>query len=229
MCVFSLPRAMFIVCIFVPHLNTLRPRRNEQHFADYIFKRIFFNEKVWISMKMLLYFVPKGPINNTPALVQIMAWRRSGDKPLSEPIMVSLPPHIWVMRPQWVRSSSKWNIRNSGQSSNGNFGVSVTESTNSNHKIHSRMHGTLSSFSPDFVFIILQNNVLLINQIDTSQNIPTMPISYLTKITEKRLFVNTFWPNMWKTLSLNFLSWCLSFCHLGPLRQSAPQHGSRNI
>ena len=30
-------------------------------------------------------FVPKGPINNIPALVQIMAWRRPGDKPLSEP------------------------------------------------------------------------------------------------------------------------------------------------
>ena len=33
-------------------------------------------------------FVPKGPIDNIPALVQIMAWRRPGDKPLSEPMMV---------------------------------------------------------------------------------------------------------------------------------------------
>ena len=32
-------------------------------------------------------FVPHGPFNNIPALVQIMAWRRSGDKPLSEPMM----------------------------------------------------------------------------------------------------------------------------------------------
>ena len=38
----------------------------------------------WISLKL----VPQGPINNIPALVQIMAWRRPGDKPLSEPIMV---------------------------------------------------------------------------------------------------------------------------------------------
>ena len=60
-------------------VNTLRPRRNEQHFADDIFKRIFFNENVWISIKISLKFVPKGPINNNniPALVQIMAWRRS--------------------------------------------------------------------------------------------------------------------------------------------------------
>ena len=34
-----------------------------------------------------LKFVPKGPINNIPALVQIMAWRQTGDKPLSEPMM----------------------------------------------------------------------------------------------------------------------------------------------
>ena len=60
-------------------VNTLRPRRNEQHFADDIFKRIFFNENVIISTKISLKFVPKGPINNIPALVQIMAWRRSGD------------------------------------------------------------------------------------------------------------------------------------------------------
>ena len=46
---------------------------------------------------------PKGPINNIPALVQMMACCRSGDKPLSEPIMVSLLKFICVTRPQWVR------------------------------------------------------------------------------------------------------------------------------
>ena len=43
-------------------INTLRPGQNGRHFADDIFKCIF------ISLK----FVPKGPINNIPALVQIM-------------------------------------------------------------------------------------------------------------------------------------------------------------
>ena len=43
-------------------------------------------------------------INKITALVQIMAWRRPGDKPLSEPVMVSLPTHICVARPQWVNS-----------------------------------------------------------------------------------------------------------------------------
>ena len=87
-----------------PPFNTLRPRQNEQHFADDIFKRILFNENLWISIKLSLKFVPKGPINNIPALVQIMAWRRPGDKPLSEPMMVSLLTHICVTRPQWVKA-----------------------------------------------------------------------------------------------------------------------------
>ena len=87
-------------------INTLRPGRNEQHFTDNIFKRIFFNENVWISIKISLKFVPKGPINNIPALVQIMAWRRSGDKPLSEAMMVSLTTHICITRPQWVKHTN---------------------------------------------------------------------------------------------------------------------------
>ena len=53
------------VCIF----NTLRPRQNGRHFPDYIFKCIFLNENVWISINISLKFVPKGLINNIPALV----------------------------------------------------------------------------------------------------------------------------------------------------------------
>ena len=70
--------------------------------SDDIFKCIFLNENVWIPIKISLKFVSKGPINNIPALAQIMAWRRPGDKPLSEPMMVSLTTHICVTRPQWV-------------------------------------------------------------------------------------------------------------------------------
>ena len=83
--------------------NTLRPRQNGHRFADDTFRCIFMNENVRISIKISLKFVPKGPINNIPAVVQIMAWRRSGDKPLSEPMMDSLPTHICVTRPQWVK------------------------------------------------------------------------------------------------------------------------------
>ena len=63
----------------------------------------FLKENVWIPTIISLKFVPKGPINNIPALVQIMAWRRPGDKTLSEPMMVSLLTHIRVTRPQWVK------------------------------------------------------------------------------------------------------------------------------
>ena len=61
--------------------NTLRPRQNGRRFSDDTFKRIFLNENVRISIEISLKFVPQGPINNIPALVQIMAWRRLGDKP----------------------------------------------------------------------------------------------------------------------------------------------------
>ena len=43
-----------------------------------------------------------------------MAWRRSGDKPLSEPMMVRLPTHICVTRPQWVIVSYNKLIRQRG-------------------------------------------------------------------------------------------------------------------
>ena len=43
----------------------------------------------FITIKISLKFVPKGPINSIPALVQMMAWRRPGDKPSSELMMVS--------------------------------------------------------------------------------------------------------------------------------------------
>ena len=81
-------------------INTLRPRQNGCHFADDRFKSIFLNENVRISIKISLKFVPKGQMNNIPALVQIMAWRRPGDKPLSEPMIVSLLMHKCVSRPQ---------------------------------------------------------------------------------------------------------------------------------
>ena len=81
-------------------LNTLRPRQDGRHFPDDIFKCIFPNENAWLSIKISLKFVPKGPINNIPSLDQIMAWRHQVDKPLSEPMMVWFLTHICTT--QWV-------------------------------------------------------------------------------------------------------------------------------
>ena len=91
------------IIFYGQRVNSLRPRGNRRHFADDIFKCISLNENISILIKVslnMLKFIPKGPINNIPALVQIMAWRRPGDKPLSEPMMVYLLTHICVTLPQ---------------------------------------------------------------------------------------------------------------------------------
>ena len=76
------------------------------------FKYIFLNENgripIWISLK---FVVPRSSIDNKPALVQIMAWRRPGDKPLSEPMMIVLLTHMCVTRPQWVKSIIPVSVR----------------------------------------------------------------------------------------------------------------------
>ena len=55
--------------------------------ADSIFKWIFLNENGRILIQISLKFVPMIPIDSKPALVQVMAWRWRGDKPLSEPML----------------------------------------------------------------------------------------------------------------------------------------------
>ena len=62
--------------------NTLWPRQNGKHFQNDMVKCIFMNENICISID-----ISKGEIKNIPALVQIMAWRQPGDKPLSDPMM----------------------------------------------------------------------------------------------------------------------------------------------
>ena len=103
---------------------TLRPRQNGRHIPDDIFKCIFVNENVWIPNKISPKFGPKCATNNIPALVQIMAWRRPGDKPLSEPMMVNLPKHIYTRHSASMRfihrlisaahtRVSQWNVASS--------------------------------------------------------------------------------------------------------------------
>ena len=58
--------------------------------------------KFWLRFHWSLF--PKGPTNKIPALIQVMAWCRPGDKPLSEPMIVCLLTHICVTRPQWVNT-----------------------------------------------------------------------------------------------------------------------------
>ena len=55
--------------------------------ADDIFNCIFLNENNRIPIQIPLKYIPRSPIDNKSALAQIMAWRRTGDKPLPEPTM----------------------------------------------------------------------------------------------------------------------------------------------
>ena len=63
-------------------INTLRSRQEGCHFPDDVFTCIFAHENVENLVAISLKFVP--------ALLQIMAWRGPGDKPLNEPMMISL-------------------------------------------------------------------------------------------------------------------------------------------
>ena len=73
-----------------------------------IFQTTFLNAFTWtkkkyVSIKISLKFVSRDPTKNVPSLVQIMAWRRPGDKPFSEPMRPGWLTHISVTRPQWVK------------------------------------------------------------------------------------------------------------------------------
>ena len=69
-------------------INILRPRHNGHRFPDNILKWIFVNGNVWISIKINLKIVASIPINNIPALVQIMAWRRPDAMLLSDQTII---------------------------------------------------------------------------------------------------------------------------------------------
>ena len=94
---------MLTYCLGTNFINTLRPRQTGRLFANDTFKRIFLNENIGISTRNLLKSVPTGLIDNISALVLIMAWRRPGDKPLSEPMLVKSLTHICITGPQWVK------------------------------------------------------------------------------------------------------------------------------
>ena len=91
-------------------INILRSWQNGRHVPDDIFKSIFLNANVSIAIKISLKCVPRGPNN----YIRALAWRRLGDKPLSEPTMGSLPTHICVTRRQWDKRQRWSNLRLSG-------------------------------------------------------------------------------------------------------------------
>ena len=61
-----------VSCVRHWRVNTLRPRQDGRHFPNDIFKCIFLNENVHISIRISLKFVPRGPVNKIPALVHYL-------------------------------------------------------------------------------------------------------------------------------------------------------------
>ena len=73
----------FICKLLLPSSLTHLPLgQNGRHFANNIFKCIFVNEKFYVLIPISLKFASKGSIGNESALVQVMVWRRTGNKPL---------------------------------------------------------------------------------------------------------------------------------------------------
>ena len=81
-------------------INTLRPRQNGRYFPEDIVKCILLNEHVGTLLNVSLNFVSDVRIKNLPALVQIMALCRPGDKPLSWPMMIILLTHTVLRKKQ---------------------------------------------------------------------------------------------------------------------------------
>ena len=94
----------YFLCSYLE--QAVNARQNGSDLPDSIFKCIFLNENIQILIEISLKFVPKEPNNNIPALVQIMAWRRPGNKPLSEPVIIRLLPRICITRPQWGKEET---------------------------------------------------------------------------------------------------------------------------
>ena len=98
------------LCYDILWFNTLRPRQNGRHFPDDSSKCIFWNENVWISLENSLKFVPWGPINNIPALVQIWLGADQATSHYLKQWWYSLLTYICVTRPQRVNDVNLYKI-----------------------------------------------------------------------------------------------------------------------
>ena len=85
------------------NINSSPPGQNGYHFTDNLFKLIFVNENVRISIWISLKFVPKGPIDNKSALVKVMAWCWTGGEPLPDQYCPSSLTDICSTRGRWVK------------------------------------------------------------------------------------------------------------------------------
>ena len=69
--------------------NTWKLEQKSKKFAGDSFN-YFFNENIWILNKISRKYVLEGSSDNNSSLNQVMAWFRTGDKPLPESMMTQL-------------------------------------------------------------------------------------------------------------------------------------------
>ena len=98
-------------CTFMLTLNSSPPPDKMAAISQTIFSDAFSWLKSFVFWLNFTEVFPKGPDDNNPVLVQIMAWRRIGDKPLSEPMLTRFTdPYICGTRGRWVniKQLGKW-------------------------------------------------------------------------------------------------------------------------
>ena len=129
-----------VTCLnfFLPSFNSSsHGQKMATILAANIFKCIFLNKNDKIPIPIAMKLVLRIPIDNKPALVQVMAWHQTGDKPLTEPMMVSLPTHICITRPQWVKQITSKSEENSAKIHLPNWQLYQREP----HELQKSMHG----------------------------------------------------------------------------------------
>ena len=89
-----------IMPLGISSCKLIPPGQNGHHYADNIFKCIFWNE---IAMQISLKFVPKGAFHSKLTLVQVMAWHQTDDKPLIELMLTQVTDTYMQHKGRWVK------------------------------------------------------------------------------------------------------------------------------
>ena len=77
-------------------LTHLPSGQNGHHFGRQFSIAFFINENDRILIQISLKYVARSPIDNEPVLVQTMAWRQWGDRPLPGAMMSQfIDAHVW--------------------------------------------------------------------------------------------------------------------------------------
>ena len=85
-------------CVNSSHPWMKWPSFHKRHFQIYSH-----NEKCCILIRISWKFVPKGLIDNKSALVQVMAWCQTSDRPLSEPMLSQFTDIYVALVGRWVK------------------------------------------------------------------------------------------------------------------------------